>query len=107
MGYAQERVQFGKPISSFQAVRFMLAEMMTQVEAARSLVYKAVTHVESGLDDAEKLSAMAKSYASDMAMRVTTRLRSQHPLKPSSRSALTTTSMATVSGSSDCPSSFV
>lgn len=72
MGYAQERVQFGKPISSFQAIRFMLAEMMTQVEAARSLVYKAVTHVESGLDDAEKLSAMAKSYASDMAMRVTT-----------------------------------
>ena len=72
MGYAQERVQFGKPISSFQAVRFMLAEMMTQVEAARSLVYKAVTHVESGLDDAGKLSAMAKSYASDMAMRVTT-----------------------------------
>jgi alkylation response protein AidB-like acyl-CoA dehydrogenase len=72
MGYSQERVQFGQPISSFQAVRFMLAEMMTQVEAARSLVYKAVTHVESGLDDAGKLSAMAKSYASDMAMRVTT-----------------------------------
>jgi alkylation response protein AidB-like acyl-CoA dehydrogenase len=72
MGYAQERVQFGNPISSFQAIRFMLAEMMTQVEAARSLVYKAVAHVESGLDDAGKLSAMAKSYASDMAMRVTT-----------------------------------
>ena len=72
MGYAQERAQFGKPISSFQAIRFMLAEMMTQVEAARSLVYKAVIHVESGLDDAGKLSAMAKSYVSDMAMRVTT-----------------------------------
>ena len=72
MGYAQERVQFGKPISSFQAIRFMLAEMMTQIEVGRSLVYKAVTHVESDLDDAGKLSAMAKSYASDMAMRVTT-----------------------------------
>jgi alkylation response protein AidB-like acyl-CoA dehydrogenase len=72
MGYAQERLQFGKPISSFQAIRFMLAEMMTQVEAARSLVSKAITHVEGGLDDGGKLSAMAKSYASDIAMRVTT-----------------------------------
>ena len=40
--YAGERVQFGKPISSFQAIQFMIADMATQVEAARALVYKAV-----------------------------------------------------------------
>lgn len=72
MRYAQERVQFGKPISSFQAVRFMLADMMTQVEAARSLVYKAIASMEAGLEEAEKLAAMAKTYSSDVAMKVTT-----------------------------------
>ncbi len=70
--YAKERVQFGKPISSFQAIQFMIAEMATQVEAARSLVYKAAVQVQSGIEGAEKLSATAKCYASEVAMRVTT-----------------------------------
>jgi len=70
--YAKERIQFGKPISSFQAVQFMMADMATQVEAARSLVYKAATQVQAGLEGAEKLSAAAKCYASEVAMKVTT-----------------------------------
>jgi len=70
--YANERVQFGKPISSFQAVQFMIADMATQVEAARALVYKAVAQLDGRVKGAETLAAMAKSYASDVAMRVTT-----------------------------------
>ena len=72
MGYSQERVQFGKPISSFQAIRFMLADMATQVEAARALVDKAVAHFEAQHEDIETLSPMAKTYASDVAIKVTT-----------------------------------
>jgi alkylation response protein AidB-like acyl-CoA dehydrogenase len=70
--YAKERIQFGKPISSFQAIQFMIADMTTQVEAARSLVYKAAAQVQAGSDGAEKLSASAKCYASEVAMKVTT-----------------------------------
>ena len=70
--YAGERVQFGKPIFSFQAMQFMIADMATQVEAARALVYKAVAQVDAGVKGAEHLAAMAKSYASDVAMKVTT-----------------------------------
>jgi len=72
MGYSQERVQFGKPISSFQAIRFMLADMATQVEAARALVDKAIAHFEAQHEDIETLSPMAKTYASDVAIKVTT-----------------------------------
>jgi alkylation response protein AidB-like acyl-CoA dehydrogenase len=70
--YANERIQFGKPISSFQAIQFMLADMATQVEAARSLVYKAASRVEKKYEDAEKLSAISKCFASQTAMKVTT-----------------------------------
>jgi alkylation response protein AidB-like acyl-CoA dehydrogenase len=70
--YAKERVQFGKPISSFQGVQFMLADMGTKVEAARALVYYAAGLIDSGAKDISKLSAMAKLYASDIAMEVTT-----------------------------------
>jgi alkylation response protein AidB-like acyl-CoA dehydrogenase len=70
--YAKERVQFGKPISSFQGVQFMLADMATQVEAARALVYYTAGLIDSGAKDISKLSAMAKLYASDIAMKVTT-----------------------------------
>ncbi len=72
VSYAKERTQFGKPISSFQAIQFMIAEMTTQVEAARSLVYKAAAQVQAGIEGAEKLSATAKCYASEAAMRITT-----------------------------------
>jgi alkylation response protein AidB-like acyl-CoA dehydrogenase len=70
--YANERIQFKKPISSFQAIQFMIADMATHVEAARALVYQAATRVDAGLEGAEKLSTMAKLYASDVAMKVTT-----------------------------------
>jgi len=70
--YANERIQFGKPISSFQAIQFMLADMATQVEAARSLVYKAASRVDKKYEDAGRLSAISKCFASQTAMKVTT-----------------------------------
>lgn len=70
--YSRERVQFGKPISAFQGVQFMLADMATQVEAARALTYTAARHLDSGAKNISKISAMAKVFASDVAMKVTT-----------------------------------
>jgi len=70
--YANERVQFGKPIASFQAIQFMIADMATQVEAARALVYQTAARIDAQLEETEKLSAIAKFYASDIAMKVTT-----------------------------------
>ena len=70
--YAKERVQFGKPISSFQGIQFMLADMATEVEAARALVYAVARMVDAGIKDVSKESAMAKLFASDVAMKVTT-----------------------------------
>ncbi len=70
--YARQRIQFGQPISSFQAVRHMIADMATKTEAARSLVYKAASAVDGGMKEVSKLSAMAKLFASDIAMEVTT-----------------------------------
>jgi alkylation response protein AidB-like acyl-CoA dehydrogenase len=70
--YANERIQFGKPISSFQAIQFMIADMATRVEAARALVYKAAAQIDEKLEGAEKLSAISKYFASEIAMEVTT-----------------------------------
>lgn len=76
--YAQEREQFGKPISSFQGIQFMLADMAVAIEAARQLVYKTACAMEQAArgeipqKEASRLSAMAKMFASDTAMRVTT-----------------------------------
>jgi len=70
--YSRERRQFGQPICSFQGVQFMLADMATQVEAARTLVYQAARYIDSGAKDIGKISAMCKLFASDTAMRVTT-----------------------------------
>jgi alkylation response protein AidB-like acyl-CoA dehydrogenase len=72
VGYSKERHQFGKPISSFQGMQFMLAEMATLVEAARSLVYAVAKAIDSGEKDVSKESAMAKLFASDVAMKVST-----------------------------------
>ncbi len=69
--YVRERVQFGKPISSFQGIQWMLADMATEVEAARGLVYATARMVDAGVKDVAKESAMAKMYASDVAMKVT------------------------------------
>ncbi len=70
--YSRQRRQFGKPICSFQGVQFMLADMATQVEAARALVYSAARYIDSGAKDISKISAMSKLFASDTAMKVTT-----------------------------------
>ena len=70
--YAKERRQFGKAISSFQGIQWMLADMATQVEAARGLVYSSARMIDSGKTNVAKESAMAKMFASDTAMRVTT-----------------------------------
>ena len=70
--YSRERHQFGKPISSFQGLQFMLADMATQVEAARTLVYQTARYIDTGAKDISKMSAMCKLFASDTAMRVTT-----------------------------------
>ncbi len=72
LDYARERVQFGRPISSFQVIQHMLADMATQVEAARALTYAAARFIDSGAKDVSKISAMAKVFASDVAMHVTT-----------------------------------
>lgn len=70
--YSRERVQFGQAISSFQAIQHMLADMATQIEAARCLVYQTCRHIDSGAKNISKESAMAKVFASDVAMKVTT-----------------------------------
>ena len=70
--YSRQRKQFGKPICAFQGLQFMLADMATQVEAARLLVYQAARYIDSGAKNVSKISAMAKLHAGDTAMRVTT-----------------------------------
>ena len=70
--FAKTRIQFEKPIFSFQAVQHMLADMATQVEAARALVYAVARYVDSGAKEVAKVAAMAKYFPSDVAMRVTT-----------------------------------
>jgi len=70
--YAQQRVQFGHPISAIQAVQHMLANMATELEAARALVYATARTIDAGAKNFTEESAMAKLFASDMAMRVTT-----------------------------------
>ncbi|MBN1624737.1 MAG: acyl-CoA dehydrogenase family protein [Clostridia bacterium] len=69
--YSQEREQFGKSISSFQAVQHMLADMAIQIEAARALVYQTCRYIDSGAKVFSKESAMSKVFASDTAMKVT------------------------------------
>lgn len=70
LAYSKERKAFGKPISQHQAIQFKLADMATQIEAARLLVYKAAWLKDQGEDYAHA-SAMAKLYASEVAMNVT------------------------------------
>ena len=69
--YARKRVQFGQPISSFQAIQHMLADMATQIEAARALIYATARMIDAGVKSISKESSMTKLYASDVAMKVT------------------------------------
>ncbi len=64
--YSQERFQFGKPISSFQAIQFKLADMATNIEAARSLTFRAAKKKDNGLPNLRE-AAMAKLFASEIA----------------------------------------
>jgi butyryl-CoA dehydrogenase len=71
--WAISRRQFGSPVSSFQGLRFLLADMATRVEAARALVYAVARHIDSNPKSRPTIySAMSKLFASDMAMQVTT-----------------------------------
>jgi alkylation response protein AidB-like acyl-CoA dehydrogenase len=70
--FSRQRVQFGHPIITFQAVQHMLADMAIEIEAARALVYSVARYMDSGAKDVTKESAMAKVYATDLAMRVAT-----------------------------------
>jgi len=70
--FARQRIQFGHPIISFQAVQHMLADMAIEIEAARALVYSISRYIDSGAKDITKESAIAKVFATDMAMRITT-----------------------------------
>lgn len=69
--YAKERHQFGHSIISFQAVQHILADMAIQIEAGRSLVYSVAKYIDSGAKNVSKESAMAKVFATDVAMKVT------------------------------------
>ncbi len=70
--YSKERSQFKQKISSFQAIQHMLADMAIQIEAARALVYATCKTIDAGAKNFSKESAMAKVFASDTAMKVTT-----------------------------------
>ena len=72
MAYTREREQFGQSVSSFQGIQWMLADMATQIEAARHLVHTAARTIDSGAKSITKLSAMCKLMATDVAMKVTT-----------------------------------
>jgi alkylation response protein AidB-like acyl-CoA dehydrogenase len=72
LGYAQERQQFGKSISDFQGLQFLLADMGMKVEAARQMTYAAAGRSERGDKDLTFFGAAAKCFASDVAMEVTT-----------------------------------
>jgi alkylation response protein AidB-like acyl-CoA dehydrogenase len=69
--YSRERIQFGQPISAFQAVQHMLADMATHIEAARALMYATARTIDAGEKKFSKESAMTKLFCSDVAMKVT------------------------------------
>jgi len=71
-GYAKERRQFDRPIADFQGIQFMLADMAMQVHASRLLVHHAAALVDRGVSGTALESSMAKCFAADAAMRVTT-----------------------------------
>ncbi len=70
--YARKRVQFGKPIIGFQAIQHKLADMATKTEAARALVYSVARYMDTDPQDSSKVAAIAKLFAGDVAMEVST-----------------------------------
>ncbi len=71
VAFARERRQFGHPVSSFQAVQHLLADMAIKIEASRSLIYSVARYIDSGAKNYSKESAMSKVFPSDTAMQVT------------------------------------
>ncbi len=71
IGYAKERVAFGKPIASFQGIQFKLADMAIQLEASRSLLYRTAFMSDKGASGIERLSSMAKCFAAEVSVDVT------------------------------------
>jgi alkylation response protein AidB-like acyl-CoA dehydrogenase len=74
LGYMHERRQFGRPLTDFQGLQFMVADMAMRIEAARGLVHRACATIDAGdpRGDLTTVGAMAKCFASDVAMQVTT-----------------------------------
>src|SRR5918996_344613 len=72
VGYVNERRQFGKPIAAFQGIQFMFADMAMKIETARMAVYRAASAVDEADSNVSYWAAIAKCYASDVAMSVTT-----------------------------------
>lgn len=70
VAYLQQRVQFGRPLADNQALRFKVAKMATQIEAARALMYQVCTDIDEGRPDPQQAS-MVKLFASEMSERVT------------------------------------
>lgn len=70
LAYAQEREQFGRPLMEFQGIQWKIADMATQIHAARMMTYRAATNERNGFPDAKEV-AMAKLYANEMVQRVT------------------------------------
>jgi len=70
LAYVKERKQFGKPLAEFQALQFKLADMATELEAARLMLYRAASALDAGSPEATKLCAMAKRFATDIGFRV-------------------------------------
>jgi len=70
--YTSERQQFGQSVLSFQATQFKIADLATEIEAARQMVWTSARAIDAGLPNISKFAAMAKVFASDVAMKVTT-----------------------------------
>lgn len=70
MDYARERKQFGRPIAEFQAIQFKLADMATELEAARLMTYRAAAALDAGDPDKTRLCAMAKRLATDLCFEI-------------------------------------
>lgn len=68
--YAKERKQFGQPIAKFQSISFMLADMATEIEAARELIYSTALKKDAGDPESSKLCAMSKLFTAEMCNRV-------------------------------------
>ncbi len=76
--YLQERKQFGKPLASFQALQFRLADMATELDAARLMVHRGAASLDAGAPDATKHCAMAKRFATDACFEIVNQALQMH-----------------------------